>query len=60
MDEELNRSLVEEREMHMAMIKALRSALDHIGNVAILATANPRKNEALLEIAHVADRALKL
>jgi len=56
----LFRSMVDERILLLGRLKAYQDTLDKIRSLADVATARPRKNEALIQIRELAEMALAL
>jgi len=60
LNDPLYRSLIDEREMLLAHRERLQAALTQILHIANSHLMSPRKNEALLGIAGIAEAALSL
>lgn len=63
-EDELNRELYQsvylERQMLLARLKRYQESLDKILTLSLISQARPRKNEALQEVARLAEQALTL
>ena len=60
LNRELYHSVYLERQMLLARLKRYQESLDKILTLALISQARPRKNEALGEIARLAEQALTL